>query len=293
MLKSMTAFAGAEKTDGKISAEVEIRSFNSKYLDLSLRLYPASPYMEEKIRELIANEIARGRIEITVRFNDESEETRAFDIDEPKAAAYYNALVLLKERFALDTKISLELLLGIGNIIKPVKIEQDMDAVWPVVRGSINDALDKLNLMRKREGSHIAEDIGRRLEFIELNVDRIEKETDGLLSHYHKRLKERIMVLTENVVEIDSERIVQEAALLADKSDISEEISRTKSHIKQFRLFMNSEESAGRKLNFLLQEFNREFNTMGAKVGYADLLHLIIDLRSELEKIREQIQNVE
>ncbi len=101
------------------------------------------------------------------------------------------------------------------------------------------------------------------------------------------------MVLTENVVEIDSERIVQEAALLADKSDISEEISRTKSHIKQFRLFMNSEESAGRKLNFLLQEFNREFNTMGAKVGYADLLHLIIDLRSELEKIREQIQNVE
>lgn len=139
----------------------------------------------------------------------------------------------------------------------------------------------------------MAKDLEARLDDIQAAIDHIEKQTDGLLAFYQDRLKERISALTKGLVELDPGRIAQEAALLADKSDISEEITRAKSHIQQFKGIMAAEEPGGRKLNFLLQEFNREFNTMGSKAGNADLSHLIVTVKSELERIREQVQNIE
>ncbi|MCK5509226.1 MAG: DUF1732 domain-containing protein, partial [Desulfobacterales bacterium] len=154
-------------------------------------------------------------------------------------------------------------------------------------------ALDGLNAMRKKEGDFIGRDFINRIDFIEKSLGQIKKESENLLSHYQERLKERITALTQGMIDIDPARIAQEAAFFADRSDISEEIVRVESHIKEFRSIMDSEESAGRKLNFLLQEFSREFNTMGAKAGNSNVSHIIVAVKSELEKIREQVQNIE
>jgi uncharacterized protein (TIGR00255 family) len=150
-----------------------------------------------------------------------------------------------------------------------------------------------LDRMRVKEGDFIGQDLLLRLEVIERGIDHIEKNVADLVPIYRDRLLARVETLTQGIVEIDQSRIVQEASILADRSDISEEIVRARSHVQQFRDIMASDAPAGRKLNFLLQEFNREFNTMGAKVGQADLAHVIVDIKSEIEKLREQVQNIE
>ncbi len=293
MMKSMTAYARAEKTADEINISTEIRSYNSRYLDVSLRIMHGYSVLEEKIKALIIEKIARGRIEMSLQINDDSDEAYNFEINIPKAKAYYDCLVQLKDQLGLHSEIAIDLLVREGGVIRSVEIDRDMDAVWPVVRDCVDEALNKLVEMRKKEGEFIALDITGRINRIEESVHLIEKESSDLLVHYQQRLKERITALTRGMVEIDPERITQEAAFLADKSDISEEIVRVTSHIKQFRTTMKSKESVGRKLNFLLQELHREFNTMGSKTEKAHVSHTIVEVKSELEKIREQLQNVE
>jgi uncharacterized protein (TIGR00255 family) len=293
MMKSMTAYARAEKTADEINISTEIRSYNSRYLDISLRIMHGYNVLEEKIKALIIEKIARGRIEMSLQINDGSDEAYNFEINIPKAKAYYDSLVQLKDQLGLHSEIAVDLLVREGGVIRSVEIDRDMDAVWPVVRDCVDEALNNLVEMRKKEGEFIALDITGRINRIEESVHLIEKESSDLLYHYQQRLKERIAALTRGMVEIDPERITQEAAFLADKSDISEEIVRVTSHIKQFRTIMKSKESVGRKLNFLLQELHREFNTMGSKTEKAHVSHTIVEVKSELEKIREQLQNVE
>jgi len=293
MMKSMTAYARAEKTADEINVSTEIRSYNSRYLDISLRIMHGYNVLEEKIKASIIEKIARGRIEVSLQINDGSDEAYNFEINIPKARAYYDRLVQLKDQLDLHSEITVDLLVREGGVIRSVEIDRDMDAVWPVVRDCVDEALNNLVEMRKKEGEFIALDITGRINRIEKSVHLIEKESSDLLYHYQQRLKERIVALTREMVEIDPERITQEAAFLAGKSDISEEIVRVASHIKQFRTIMKSEEPAGRKLNFLLQELHREFNTMGSKTEKAHVSHTIVEVKSELEKIREQLQNVE
>jgi len=293
MMKSMTAYARAEKTADEINVSTEIRSYNSRYLDISLRIMHGYNVLEEKIKASIIEKIARGRIEVSLQINDGSDEAYNFEINIPKARAYYDRLVQLKDQLDFHSEITVDLLVREGGVIRSVEIDRDMDAVWPVVRDCVDEALNNLVEMRKKEGEFIALDITDRINRIEKSVHLIEKESSDLLYHYQQRLKERIVALTRDMVEIDPERITQEAAFLAGKSDISEEIVRVASHIKQFRTIMKSEEPAGRKLNFLLQELHREFNTMGSKTEKAHVSHTIVEVKSELEKIREQLQNVE
>jgi uncharacterized protein (TIGR00255 family) len=293
MMKSMTAYARAEKTADEINVSTEIRSYNSRHLDVSLRIMHGYNVLEEKIKALIIEKIDRGRIEVSLQINDGSDEAYNFEINIPKARAYYDRLIQLKEQLDLHSEITVDLLVREGGVIRSVEIDRDMDAVWPVVRDCVDEALINLVEMRKKEGEFIALDITGRINRIEKSILLIEKESSDLLYHYQQRLKERIVALTRDMVEIDPERITQEAAFLAGKSDISEEIVRVASHIKQFRTIMKSEEPAGRKLNFLLQELHREFNTMGSKTEKAHVSHTIVEVKSELEKIREQLQNVE
>ena len=157
----------------------------------------------------------------------------------------------------------------------------------------VQETLHNVDQMRIKEGGFIGEDFVQRLDFIERNLNEIEKSVDGLLEQYRDKLRARVEALTQGLVELDPARIAQEAGILADRSDISEEFVRARSHIEQFRNIMGSNEPAGRKLNFLLQEFNREFNTMGSKVGQAGAAHMIVDVKSEIEKLREQVQNIE
>ena len=293
MIKSMTAFAAAENTVDQLTVTAEIRSYNSRHLDIFLRIPPAYQSLEDQIKALIADRVSRGRVEIRVQIDDSSETASELEVDFSRARALVSAFNDLKSQFDLKNDITLDLLISAGGLIKTVEKVQKEDIAWPVIRDCIQLALDDYEAMRQKEGDFIAEDFEQRLSFIDGCLEQIHKKSEGLLMHYQQRLKERIAQLTQNSVELDPARIAQEAAFLADRSDIAEEIVRAKSHLNQFRQMMPAVEPAGRKLNFLLQELNREFNTMGSKVCNADVAHLVIDVKSELEKIREQIQNVE
>jgi uncharacterized protein (TIGR00255 family) len=293
MIKSMTAFSRAEVNDNGLTAAVEIRTYNSRYLDVTLRAPQNYFSLEERIKGMISEAIVRGRVELKLQVQDVSEAACAFEIDEFRAAAYHKALAELKARFGLTSEISLDHLIQVSGIIKPAEIETDLDRNRPLIESCVARALSELNAMRQKEGDFLARDFEKRLNDIESAIDTIESASEGLLDHYRERLQDRITALTQGMVEIDPARIAQEAAFLADRSDISEEIVRSRSHVRQFRTVMRSPEPAGKKLNFLLQEFNREFNTMGSKTGRADVSHTIVRLKSELEKIREQVQNVE
>ncbi|MFO8084073.1 MAG: YicC/YloC family endoribonuclease [Desulfobacterales bacterium] len=293
MIKSMTAYASCEKTDGLVSVAVEIRSYNSRYLDLVLRIPGDLVSLEEKIRQVVSQWIQRGRIELKIVLKNESEQVSAYEIDIPRAVAYHDALVQLKQSLGLQSDISLELMTTVSGIIKPADTQRDPEACWKIIYEPLCAALKDHENMRKKEGDFIALDFEKRLQFIEDGIKKIKEYEKDLPDHYRKRLEERIGVLTKGMVEIDPVRIAQEAAFLADRSDISEEIVRSESHIGQFQEVMNSGEPAGRKLNFLLQETNREFNTMGVKAQSADSSHVIVSVKAELEKIREQVQNVE
>jgi len=293
MLKSMTAYSKSEKTQEKLTVLIEIRSYNSRHLDIALRIPHGYLALEEKIKTLISRKVSRGRIEVNLQVRDDSGEVYGFEIDTPKARAYYDSLVRLKDKFNINSEISMDLLVSGVGIIRPAEMDLDMEACWPVFEDCINEAIDNLIAMRKREGDFLEADIVVRLDGIEESVGQIQKESSDLLSHYQQRLRDRIVALTKGIAEIDPGRIAQEAAFLADRSDISEEVVRAASHIKQFRTIMNSAEPAGRKLNFLLQELNREFNTMGSKTDNTNVSHIIVEVKSDLEKIREQLQNVE
>ena len=293
MIKSMTGYAAAEETAGDITVSADIRSYNSRHLDVALRVTVGYGVLEEKIKGLIAGRIIRGRVDVKVQVKDESEEAAAFEIDWPKAKAVHAALTTLKNEFNLKNEISADLLLSVGGIIKPVESTSETDSKWPQIEECLIRALDDLDAMRTKEGEFIAGDLKNRLDYIEQCLADINSDSEELISHYQERLKERITVLARETLEIDPGRLAQEAAFLADRSDISEEIVRAESHVQQFRDIMNSEEAGGRKLNFLLQELHREFNTIGSKIGHAEISHRVVDVKSELEKIREQIQNVE
>jgi len=293
MIKSMTGFATAEIIAGDITVSADVRSYNNRHLDVVLRLSPGSMELEDKIKGLIAGKFARGRLEVKIQIKDATAGTVAFEIDWPRAEGMHAALVQLKNKFALQNEISLDHLLGMGGIIKPVETADESDQLWPTIADCLTRALDGLDAMRRKEGDFIAADLDARLDYIEACLDEIKGNTTDLLSQYQDRLRERIAALTQETVELDPARLAQEAAYLADRSDISEEIVRAESHVKQFRHIMGSDEPGGRKLNFLLQELHREFNTIGSKIGHADTSHRVVDVKSELEKIREQIQNVE
>jgi uncharacterized protein (TIGR00255 family) len=293
MIKSMTAYANSEKTADELAVAVNIRSYNSRHIDIFLRIPPAYQFLEDKIKSLISDRIARGRVEVRIQVDDQADEAAGLEIDHARAKAILAAYNELKSEYDLENDITLDMLANAGGIFKPVEKQPNEEVLWTAVKNCATLALDDLEAMRLKEGDFISRDIERRLDFINDCLKRIKKGSKNLLMQYQQRLKERISSLTKNIVELDPARIAQEAAILADRSDISEEIVRAASHLSQFNLIMNAAEPAGRKLNFLLQELNREFNTMGSKIGDAEIAHLIIDVKSELEKIREQIQNIE
>jgi uncharacterized protein (TIGR00255 family) len=293
MIKSMTGFATAEIIAGEITVSTDIRSYNSRHLDIVLRVSPGSMALEERIKGLIAAKIFRGRLEVKVQIKDAAVGNVAFEIDWPRAEGMHAALIQLKKKFGLQDDIAMDHLLDVGGIIKPVETADESEPLWPPIEECLTRALDDLDTMRRKEGDFIVGDLHARLDYIKTCLDQIKGGTEDLLSLYQERLKERIAALTQETVELDPSRLAQEAAYLADRSDISEEIVRAESHLEQFRQIMGSEEPGGRKLNFLLQELHREFNTIGSKIGHADTCHRVVDVKSELEKIREQIQNVE
>lgn len=293
MIKSMTAYAKTEHRENDLVVNFEIRTYNSRHLDYNIRVPHGYSGLEEKIKERVSKRVSRGRVEMRLFVDDESEGSFAYEVNKQKADAYYEALKQLVDNYEIDGGIPLSLLSNTQGLIVPADVEIDFQTHGAVVVTCVEKTLDELDSMRQAEGDYLKNDFENRLTFIESAIVKIEADSVDLLPVYQKRLMERVKKITDGIVEIDEARIAQEAAILADRSDISEEIVRANSHVQQFRNIMDSDEPGGRKLNFLLQEFNREFNTMGSKSGNADISHLIVEVKSELERLREQVQNVE
>lgn len=294
MLKSMTAYSFVERTDGDLTVSVETRTYNSRHLDVALRLPKGYAGFEDKIKALVTRTIVRGRIELRLTIKDISEAECSYEVDLVRAKAYLDAYKQLNDVFDLSCgPLTAQQLINVPGVVQQAEKQTDIDGHWPLVEAAVQEAMQNIDQMRVEEGAFIGQDFVQRLNFIEQTLNEIEASVQGLLTQYRDKLQARVAALTQGVVELDPSRIAQEAGILADRSDISEEFVRARSHIAQFRNIMALDEPAGRKLNFLLQEFNREFNTMGAKVGQAAAAHKIVDVKSELEKLREQVQNIE
>ncbi len=293
MIKSMTAFSQSSITRDTMTADATMRSYNSRHLDMVFYGPETCQVFEADIKKIVAKPHQRGRIEIRLSIQDDARNLDQFEVDEARAASYFKALKKIKADLNLSTDISLANVLSAKQVIVPLKIEQDTQKLWACVKPAVENASNALDVMRKKEGKNLFTDLTERMDYIEKNLKSIEKDAAKIPPIYKKKLMEKISYLSSDTDVIDPVRISQEAAILADKSDVSEEIVRLHSHIRQFRDILDSEASEGRKLNFLIQEFNREFNTIGSKAGNADLSHKVVDLKSELEKIREQVQNIE
>ena len=292
-MKSMTAYSRSELSTEAIGVSIEIRSYNSRFLDTVVRLPNRYLPLEDKIKTDISKAVARGRIEVRIHIEERAEESVQFEVNEVKARAYYRALTELKEILQTEEPVPLALIAASGDIIRTREKDPSLDERWPCIAECLGCALEDLEAMRTREGEFISRDMISRLAAISRRLQRIEADSSGLLEHHRDRLRERIAALTDGIVEIDPDRIAQEAAILAERSDITEEIIRSRSHLKHFEEIMSSRKAEGRKLNFLLQELNREFNTIGSKTEKSAVAHGVVDIKAELEKIREQIQNIE
>ena len=293
MIKSMTAYARREQIDDTLTVIVEMRSYNSRYLDVVLRISHAYIALEDKIKTMVGGKVSRGRVEISLQIKEATSEANTYEVNTVKAKGYLQAVEQLKKDIGLEMPISLNTLLSVGDIIKPSEQPRNIENAWTVISTCMQEALGDLDGMRIKEGAFIEADFNKRLTRIADILSQIKRQSSNLIDLYKDRLSERIQALTKGLVEIDNGRIAQEAAFLADRSDITEEVVRAASHIEQFRKVMEGKEPAGRKLNFLLQEMNREFNTMGSKAEKASVSHLIVEVKSELEKLREQVQNIE
>jgi uncharacterized protein (TIGR00255 family) len=293
MIKSMTAFGRAEKTVEGRTFIVEIRSLNSRYGEVIVRMPPQFLSLEGQIKKLVTTRISRGRVEVMIKVKNGSQAVSDIRVNIPLAKAYYGALCELNETLQIKEKVGLQTLISMQGIIMVTESEEDSEKTWSLLSSCILEALESIEAMRISEGMAIYQDFRKRLQSVEEDLSRIKRFATSILLQYQNRLKERIATLTQGTVEVDPNRLAQEAAFLADKSDITEEIVRAESHLKQFRSMIESEGATGRALDFLLQELNREVNTIGSKGGDAQLSQIVVGLRSELEKLREQVQNIE
>lgn len=293
MIKSMTGFAFNESLSETYNIACEIKAYNSKTTDVVVRAPAAYRGLEDLARTLLGRYFARGRIEVKFCIENLNANASPFTVDWEKARHFEQIMTEVSVRFNAPVIDKMRLLINNSGMLSLGDQEVDLNAVWAIAEPLLLKSIADLIKMQTNEGLAIARDLSRRLDFLELTVNEVEPLAANLIKMYCEKLKERVKVLTAETVEIDPARLAQEAALLADKADISEEITRALTHIKHFRDLMAAAEPAGRKLNFLLQELNREFNTMGAKIGNADVSYRLVEAKAEIEKIREQVQNVE
>ena len=297
MLKSMTAFgrARAMTPSGDRDITAELRSVNSRYLDVSVRLPRMMSFLEEKIQVYLAERgISRGKIEVNINVNVVSEEGVEYVLDTAAARSYIAALETLRDTFGLRDDISVMHVASNRDLFTVKKPEDDMERDWNDVKPVLAAAVDAFLDRRAREGKNLEEDIVKKCENIKALAARIKVLSEGEITGYSAKLEQRIrQFLADFDAEAAEQRILTEAAIYADRAAIDEELVRLDSHFSAMADILAADEAAGRKLDFLLQEMNRETNTIGSKAGNAEIAHLVVDIKCELEKIREQIQNIE
>lgn len=270
---------------------VEIKSLNNKYCDVNIKNNFQSLEIEQKIEKLVKDGISRGKINILVKVENSGLTEEKIMLNEDVADSCYKNLKALKEKYELKDEIGIDSMLKFKDIFKIVKEEESVK-IWLLVKKALNIALDSLLKMRAREGKVLIADIRKRVKKIQKLIDKIEKYSKSSPLDYKDKFLSKIKKLTDGL-NVDEGRIELEAAIFAEKTDITEEITRLKSHLIQFDDLLNSEESVGRKMDFLTQEINREVNTIGSKTNDIKVTSLVVLVKSELEKIREQARNIE
>jgi uncharacterized protein (TIGR00255 family) len=292
MVTSMTGYGHGEAESGGISVSAEIRSVNGRFLEIIPRLPRTLALRENDIKELVRKKVVRGKINVLVTVNRESSAAASLRLNIPAARAYYRLLNDLRKAVRLRQPVKLEHLLQFSDIFEPQELEQDDDVEWRTAAIALEGALDELLQMRRGEGEQLAKDFRERLTMLSDILDRIEQLARQEIPAERERLRERIALLAGDQ-NIDAGRLELEIALLADKLDVTEECVRFRSHLAFFLQALEREEAAGRKLNFLIQEMNREVNTIGSKSGATAIAHSVVQMKEELERIREQLQNIE
>ena len=292
MVKSMTGFGAAKGLSGKMEISVELKSVNNRYLDCTIKIPRVYFSLEESIKALVQENISRGKVDVYVSIDASNADDIEIDINRPLAEAYISALRSMAEEYGLSGSISAMDLTRFPEVLKLNKREADLERLGEDIRAVLRDALSSLEDMRVREGDKLHRDISGRLLEIERLASLIEEISPRSVADYRKKLETRMSEILQSA-DIDSTRILTEAALFADRVAINEELVRLRSHIEQLRGLLGSSEPVGRKIDFLVQEFNREANTIGSKGNDPDMAKAVIDLKAEIEKIREQAQNIE
>lgn len=292
MVRSMTGFGRAKQQIDRLDITVEIKSVNHRYFEFSARLPRMYNFLEEKIKSFLAQSISRGKVEISVLVEDNSENATVIEINREYAEAYMQALKNLSKEYKIKNDVKTSSLVGNNEIFKVRRQVIEDEVIENAVLTVVKEALDNFIEMRTVEGERLLNDVKNRTAFILEKVEFIEKRSPETVKLYKERIEQKIKELLEDTT-IDEQRILTEVAIFADKVAVAEETVRLRSHIKQFEDLMNDDQPVGRKLDFIVQEMNRETNTIGSKAQDIEIAHTVVDIKSEIEKIREQIQNME
>lgn len=291
-VRSMTTFAKVHHEGESWSVAMELRSVNSRYCDVFVRMPKWMGELEDRLRRLVKERLERGRVELFIQFEASDLETTAYKADKANAKAFWDAANELKQCLGLNGELDLGQFLAVyREAIKPVENETNTRVVWQRLEPALSELLEKAVAMSSEEGANLTKDINKRLSFIEKMLEQIEERAAEHTREAQIALKERIQQLLKDMP-MDENKILTEAAILADRLDITEEIVRAKSHLKQFRRYLKQGGAIGRRLDFLLQEFFREINTIGSKSADHEISKLVVEIKGELEKIREQVQNL-
>jgi len=292
MIRSMTGFGRGNYEESGRSFVIEIKSVNHRYLDVNIKLPRAMISLEERIRKAISEKISRGKIDVFVTQNNYEKEDLVASFNEHLADSYVKCLKEIRDRYSVRDDISVSLIAKFPDVISLQKDEQDLEELWKTAEVPLKMAVEALVEMRQREGAKLKEDIVTRCNNITELVNKVELRAPLVVKEYKERLEQRLKELLNDAV-IDENRVAMEIAIFADRSNIDEEIVRLKSHLAQMVDNTKLEEPVGRKLDFILQELNRETNTIGSKANDAELVQIVLNMKNEIEKIREQVQNVE
>lgn len=293
MVRSMTGFGRGTFSDNGKEFTVEIKTVNHRYIDFYIKLPRQIGYLEERVREVASQSLFRGKVDIFISFEDRSDNSRSVTLDEPLASAYIQAVEKLKEKYSLKDDLSVSLISRFPDVLRIEKNEDDEEHLWSVLKNALDLAIASLLQMREKEGNELRNSLLQKADYMETIISDISQRSPQVVTEYKQKLEYRIKELL-NQQTVDENRIAMEVAIFADRCGIDEELVRLGSHLTQLRDILNiKKQPIGRKLDFLVQEINREINTIGSKSNDIIITKNVLELKSEAEKIREQIQNME
>ena len=292
MVKSMTGYGRARETLNGRDITVEVRSVNNRYLDCTVKVPRTYIFVEDAVKAHVQKAVSRGKVDVFITIDATAADETVIAVNEPLARGYYDALTKLKDMFSLKDDLTAVTLAKFPDVLTVTKAEEDLESVAGDICAVLDDALASYNTMRTVEGGKLSEDIAGRAAAIETVVGKVEERSPQTVAAYREKLLARMQEVLQSTA-VDESRILTEAAIFADKIAVDEETVRLRSHIAQLRTMLESDQPIGRKLDFLIQEINRECNTIGSKCNDLAIAQDVVNMKAEVEKIREQVQNIE